>query len=84
MHLEADIGTSAVKLVSADIDRILASSSVGSKMSSPQPGWSEPRHLYGKTARKMGLRENGVCLFQLFQATVTRHSVLLAWCASIA
>ncbi|WP_424830285.1 xylulokinase [Ruegeria sp.] len=41
MYLGIDIGTSAVKLVCADIDRILATSSVGIKTSSPQPGWSE-------------------------------------------
>ncbi|WP_170429070.1 xylulokinase [Ruegeria arenilitoris] len=41
MYLGIDIGTSAVKLVCADTDRILASSSVGIQTSSPQPGWSE-------------------------------------------
>ncbi|WP_170333988.1 xylulokinase [Ruegeria arenilitoris] len=41
MYLGIDIGTSAVKLVCADTDRILASSSVGIQSSSPQPGWSE-------------------------------------------
>ncbi len=41
MYLEADIGTSAVKLVCADSDRILGSSSVGIQTSSPRPGWSE-------------------------------------------
>ncbi|WP_299669803.1 xylulokinase [uncultured Ruegeria sp.] len=41
MYLGIDIGTSAVKLVCADTDRILATSSAGIKTSSPQPGWSE-------------------------------------------
>ncbi|CAD0184658.1 Xylulose kinase [Ruegeria sp. THAF57] len=41
MYLGIDIGTSAVKLVCADTDRILATSSIGIKTSSPQPGWSE-------------------------------------------
>ncbi|WP_171125484.1 MULTISPECIES: xylulokinase [unclassified Ruegeria] len=41
MYLGIDIGTSAVKLVCADTDRILTTSSVGIKTSSPQTGWSE-------------------------------------------
>ncbi|WP_282154167.1 xylulokinase [Ruegeria atlantica] len=41
MFLGIDIGTSAVKLVCADTDRILATSSIDIKTSSPQPGWSE-------------------------------------------
>ncbi len=41
MYLGIDIGTSAVKLVCADTDRILATASVGMRTSSPQPGWSE-------------------------------------------
>ncbi len=41
MYLGIDIGTSAVKLVCADTDGILATSSVGISTSSPQPGWSE-------------------------------------------
>ncbi|EEE38939.1 xylulokinase [Rhodobacteraceae bacterium KLH11] len=41
MYLGIDIGTSAVKLVCADTDGILAASSVGIETSSPQPGWSE-------------------------------------------
>ncbi|MTI03373.1 xylulokinase [Roseibium sp. RKSG952] len=41
MYLGIDIGTSAVKLVCADTDCILATSSVGIKTSSLQPGWSE-------------------------------------------
>ncbi len=41
MHLGIDIGTSAVKIVCADTDRILAISSAGIETSSPQPGWSE-------------------------------------------
>ncbi|MBO9448325.1 xylulokinase [Ruegeria sp. R14_0] len=41
MYLGIDIGTSAVKVVCADIDRILATSSVELKTSSPQSGWSE-------------------------------------------
>lgn len=41
MYLGIDIGTSAVKLVCTDADRILATSSVGIKTSSPRPGWSE-------------------------------------------
>ncbi|WP_170387837.1 xylulokinase [Ruegeria atlantica] len=41
MFLGIDIGTSAVKLVCADTNRILATSSAGIDISSPQPGWSE-------------------------------------------
>ncbi|NOD77676.1 MULTISPECIES: xylulokinase [unclassified Ruegeria] len=41
MYLGIDIGTSAVKLVCTDTDRILATSSVGIDTSSPRPGWSE-------------------------------------------
>ena len=41
MYLGIDIGTSAVKLVCAETDCILATSSEGIKTSSPQPGWSE-------------------------------------------
>ena len=41
MYLGIDIGTSAVKLVCADSSRILATSSVSIKTSSPKPGWSE-------------------------------------------
>ncbi len=41
MYLGIDIGTSAVKIVCADTDRILAISSAGIETSSPQPGWSE-------------------------------------------
>ncbi len=41
MYLGIDIGTSAVKLVCTDADRIVATSSVGLKTTSPQPGWSE-------------------------------------------
>ncbi len=41
MYLGIDIGTSAAKLVCADIDRIVATASVDIKTSSPQSGWSE-------------------------------------------
>ncbi|WP_170410122.1 xylulokinase [Ruegeria atlantica] len=41
MYLGIDIGTSAVKLVCADSDRILATSSMNLAASSPQLGWSE-------------------------------------------
>ena len=41
MYLGIDIGTSAVKIVCADTNRILAASSMELEMSSPQPGWSE-------------------------------------------
>ncbi|WP_420586696.1 xylulokinase [Ruegeria sp.] len=41
MYLGIDIGTSAVKLVCAQGDRILATSSVAMETSSPRPGWSE-------------------------------------------
>ncbi len=41
MYLGIDIGTSAIKVICADTNRILASSSVAIQTSSPQPGWSE-------------------------------------------
>lgn len=41
MQLGIDIGTSAVKLLCADTDRVLATSSVEIATSSPRPGWSE-------------------------------------------
>ncbi|GAA6160189.1 xylulokinase [Ruegeria sp. HU-ET01832] len=41
MYLGIDIGTSAVKLVCVDSSRILETSSVSIKTSSPKPGWSE-------------------------------------------
>ncbi|WP_170763496.1 xylulokinase [Ruegeria lacuscaerulensis] len=51
MYLGIDIGTSAVKLVCADTDRIVATASVGLETTSPQPGWSEqhPGHWWRAT-----------------------------------
>lgn len=56
MYLGIDIGTSAVKLVCADTDRILATSSVEINTTSPQPGWSEqhPDLWWQATCKALG------------------------------